>query len=312
MRVRRRPASWMVAGLVVASLVLGACAPGARPAAPAGPAPAPPPAAAAAPAPAPPPPAATDPLAAARGMPLDELHQKALAEGGTLSLYSTLSQPNPIVPAFERRFPGVKVDLVDSTTDKLVSRIVAEARGGKVLADVFGGAVESLAQLNQQGLLAREVPPEALAYPEDLRGPYWVATFLIVTVPAWNTNLTRPDEAPRRFEDFGDPRWKGRLIADARDADVFMALATRKYGSDEQAAEVLRRIAANQPEFHRGHSELAELLVAGHAAACPTCSAHHFPGRMRRGAPVDYSLAEGVAQTSGAGILKDAPHPYTA
>ena len=100
MRVRRRPASWMVAGLVVASLVLGACAPGARPAAPAGPAPAPPPAAAAAPTSSPPPPAATDPLAAARGMPLDELHQKALAEGGTLSLYSTLSQPNPIVPAF--------------------------------------------------------------------------------------------------------------------------------------------------------------------------------------------------------------------
>ena len=307
MSVQRR-VWWSVVILVVASHLAGACAPAARPAAaPSGAAPqAPAPAAAAAPA------ASADPFTAAKALSLDELHQQALGEGGALVFYSTLAQNNTVLPAFERRFPGIKVEHVDATGDKLVSRIVTEARGGKVLADVFQTSVEYILQVNQQGLLLQDVPPEAMALPEDFRGRYWVGTFVNFVVPAWNTNLTRPDEAPRLFEDFGDPRWKGRLIADARNADVLMALATRKYGSDEQAADVLRRIAANQPEFHRGHSELAELLVAGHAAACPTCSAHHYPPRMKRGAPVDYSLAEGVTSTSATSILKDAPHPYTA
>jgi iron(III) transport system substrate-binding protein len=314
MRVRR-PACWLA--LVAAGCLLaGACAPGARPASPSdAPATSSPAAPAAAPAGAggaDAPAAPADPFAVAKSLSLDELHQRALAESGTLVLYATLAQNNPVVPGFERRFPGLKVDHTDATVDKLVSRLVAEARGGKVLADVVAGSVDHLAQVNQQGLALQDVPPEAETYPADYRGRYWVATFVLFTVPAWNTNLTRPDEAPRTFDDFGDPRWKGRLIADARDADIFMALATRKYGNDDAATDVLRRIAANEPEFHRGHSELAELLVAGHAAGCPTCSAHHFPTRMRRGAPVDYSLAEGVASISGSTILKDAPHPYTA
>jgi hypothetical protein len=37
-----------------------------------------------------------------------------------------------------------------STPDKLLARIVSEARGGRVLADVFGGSLAYVAQLNEQ------------------------------------------------------------------------------------------------------------------------------------------------------------------
>jgi iron(III) transport system substrate-binding protein len=308
----RHATTWAFAVLTATSLAVAACAPGARPATPgsaAGPAQSPPAPAAE---PAQPAVAAPDAFAVAKELSLDELHQRALAEGGTLVFYSTLSQNNTVLPAFERRFPGIKVEHVDATGDKLVSRVVAEARGGRVLADVFQTSVDYVLQVNQQGLLLQDIPPEAMALPEDFRGRYWTGTFVNFEVPAWNTNLTRHEEAPRTFEDFADPRWKGRLIADARSAEMMMALALRKYGNDEQAADLFRRIAANEPEFHRGHSELAELLVAGHAAACPTCSAHHYPPRMKRGAPVDYSQVEGVTSISATSILKDAPHPYAA
>lgn len=309
MDLPRRPLPHAVATLSAACVLLLACAPSARPAGP-GAAPAAAPAGApAAPAAAP---AGANALAQAKALSLDELHQRALAEGGTLSFYATLSQDNKAVPAFEQRFPGIKVQHIDSTGDKLVTRVVTEARGGKVLADIFQSSVDYMYQVNQAGLFAQETPPEALALPEEFRGSYWSGTFSNFDVPAWNTNLVRPDEAPRVFEDFADPRWQGRLIIDARSADVLMSLAVRKYGSDEPAIELFRKIAANNPEFHRGHSELAEMLVAGQAAACPTCSAHHYPARMKKGAPVDYSLAEGVTALSGNAILKDAPHPYTA
>ena len=287
--------------------LVAACAP-ARPAsAPAGQAPA------AAPA-APPAAAPLDAVAAAKGLTWDELHARALAEGGTLSFYGTLSAATAekIVPAFEQRFPGVKVDQVDATGDRLVSRVVTEARGGKVLADVVQIPMENIQQVNREGLLHQDIaPPEALPYPDDLRGKYWVATDLVSIVAAWNTNLVRPDEVPRQLEDLADPRWKDRLIAEPRDAELLIGLE-RKLGSEERAVEVLRRIAANNVEFHKGHSELAELLLAGQAAVCLTCYTHHFPSRIRRGAPVDYILTEGIGIIAATAVLKDAPHPYTA
>ena len=63
---------------------------------------------------------------------LDELHKKALKEGGTVNFYASLAQINAekIIPLFEKRFSGMKVNHVDGTSDKLAARIIAEARGG--------------------------------------------------------------------------------------------------------------------------------------------------------------------------------------
>ena len=50
-----------------------------------------------------------------------------------------------------------------------------------------------------------------------------------------------------------------------------------------KAIALMKKIAANNPEFHKGHSQLAELLSAGQAAACFTCYSQHFPARIQKG-----------------------------
>ena len=71
---------------------------------------------------------------------LDELHKLALKEGGTVNFYGTLAQINAerILPVFEKRFPGMKVNHVDATADKLAARAITEARGGRVLPPTSG------------------------------------------------------------------------------------------------------------------------------------------------------------------------------
>ena len=78
----------------------------------------------------------------AAGQSLDEIHKQALKEGGTLNFYGTLAQINAekILPVFEKRFPGIKVNHVDATADKLAARAITEARGGRVIGDVFQGS----------------------------------------------------------------------------------------------------------------------------------------------------------------------------
>lgn len=245
---------------------------------------------------------------------LDELHKLALKEGGKLTFYGTLApnQASKILPVFEKRFPGIKIDQIDATSDKLAARAIAEARAGKTFGDVLSMSLENVMHVFEQGLLLEKLPPEADAYPATLKGSYWIAAEFDFIVAAWNTKMVNKQDEPKQFEDFADPKWKGRLMADPRDTDLLIGLANHKYKSEETAIALLRKIAANNLEFHRGHSQLAELLVAGQGAVCLTCYSHHFPARIKQGAPVDYMLSEGVAAVSATSVFKAAPHPNSA
>ncbi|HEY3150637.1 MAG TPA: extracellular solute-binding protein [Candidatus Binatia bacterium] len=249
--------------------------------------------------------------APASGQSLDELHKLALKEGGTVNFYGTLAQINAekILPVFEKRFPGIKVNHVDATADKLAARAITEARGGRVLVDVFQMALENVLQVIDQKLVVDWLPPEADAYPANFKGSNWLAADMVIITAAWNTNLVKKEDEPKRFDDFADPKWKGKLIAEPRDVELLIGLARHKFKNDEKAIDFLRKLAANNIEFHNGHSELAEFLVAGQAAACVTCYAHHYPPRIKKGAPLGFMLTEGIATITADALAKDAPHP---
>ena len=173
-------------------------------------------------------------------------------------------------------------------------------------------ALENVLQVAEQKLLVDRLPPEAADYPANLKGQYWLAADMVIITGAWNTNLVKKEDEPKQFDDFADPKWKGKLIGEPRDVELLIGLARHKYKNDEKAFEFLRKLAANDIEFHKGHSELAEFFVAGQAAACVTCYAHHYPLRIKKGAPLGYMLTEGIATITADALAKNAPHPNTA
>jgi len=140
----------------------------------------------------------------------NELHKKALKEGGTLNFYGTLAQLNAekIFPVFEKRFAGIKVNQVSATADQLTARMITEVRGGRMLADFVQMGLENIIRLHEQGLLLENLPPEAAPYPADLKGSFWLASDLIFAVNAWNTNAVQRGSEPYLLDDLADPRWK--------------------------------------------------------------------------------------------------------
>jgi iron(III) transport system substrate-binding protein len=174
---------------------------------------------------------ALPPAFGAAAQSLDELHEKAKKEGGKLTIYAALSARSMevIPPAFMKRFPGVTIDHIDATADKLLARIVAEARGGRVLADVFGGALPYMAQASEQKLLAPLTLPEASAYPAQMKSEFWVATDTQFYIAGWNTNLVKKGEEPKSFEDLANPKWQNNLMGEPRDFQLLIGLAKRKY-----------------------------------------------------------------------------------
>ena len=93
------------------------------------------------------------PAALGKGQSVAEVYEKA--KEGPVVVYAATSTKTEVVvfPAFERRFPGTKVNHVNTTADKLVARAIAEARGGKVIADVLSGTLNYITQLREQSLL---------------------------------------------------------------------------------------------------------------------------------------------------------------
>jgi hypothetical protein len=88
----------------------------------------------------------------------------------------------------------MRVNQIDTTPDKLAARLIVEAWGGKILADVFQTQLENIVQLHEQGLLLEKLPPEAAAYPEAFKESSWLANEFV-----YHRCLEqKPGKSPRR------------------------------------------------------------------------------------------------------------------
>jgi len=245
---------------------------------------------------------------------IDETYKLALKEGGALNVYGTLTPDTAakVLPVFEKRFPGIKTNNTGASSDKIVARAISEARGGRTIGDVFHMNLENIIQVHEQSLVLEKLPPEADAYASHLKGTYWLATRFNTLVAAWNTQLVAKADEPKSFEDFAEPKWKGKLLAEPRDAEMLIALAEQRYKNTDKAIALFKRIAANGVEFHGGHPQLVELMMAGQGAVCITCYTHHLLPRMQKGAPIQYLRSIGVGLISATAVFKNAPHPNSA
>src|SRR5574341_233476 len=106
------------------------------------------------------------------------------------------------------------------------ARAEAEARAGKLAADVIMSGELGILLLIDRGVMARYRSPQLVAYPESFRDKdsFWNVNLLNVLVPAYNSRLVNKDEAPQRLEDLLRARWKGKLAMDSQSYYWFGAL----------------------------------------------------------------------------------------
>src|SRR5258708_27198886 len=83
---------------------------------------------------------------------------------------------------------------------------------------------------------------------------------------AYNTNLVKPADVPKSYEDLKHPRWKGQLAIEAEDTDWFAAVVT-KLGSnlgEDKAIGLFRDIVrTNAMSTRTGHTLLANMVAPG-------------------------------------------------
>lgn len=233
---------------------------------------------------------------------------------GEVAYYASmnLSEANALIGEFEKRFPFIKVKLNRTGSEKLLTRILTEARAKKTFADVIQTVEFSMHIFNRRGLLARYVPQANSLYPKDFKEEgFWTTVYYNSYVTAYNTRLVAARALPKTYDDLLDPNWKGKLMMEGTKAEWFAGML--QILGQERGLNYMRALAKQQPSLREGHELLAQLVAAGEGVFDINIPAASVERMKERGAPIDWTALGPVPSTMvGAGVAAQAPHPSAA
>lgn len=234
---------------------------------------------------------------------------------GSLTLYTSMRNQDmkELAQAFEKKY-GVKVVFWRSNAQKVLQRTVSEAQAGRNEVDVVQAPALVMQALHEEKLLQplyspnfRQLRPEALN-----KSRTWVALRAYVYVQAYNTNKVSRDDLPTSYEDLLDPKWKGRLGAEAKAQEWFRTLLQQM--GEEKGVDLFRRlVAANGVSVRSGNSLINNLVVSGEVPFALSVYSYMPENSKQEGAPIDYiALKPTIAYNDGIAVMAAPRHPYAA
>jgi ABC-type Fe3+ transport system substrate-binding protein len=159
--------------------------------------------------------------------------------------------------------------------------------------------------------LATYTPSVATKYPDNLKDPAgtWVTDRVNPQTPSLNTNLVKPEEYPKTWDDLTNPSWKGRIAIE--EGNVLLFTATKAEWGNDKALAFWKGIAANQPSIRSGNTETAQLLAAGEFPLAVNIYSGEANRLSKQGAPTKVVALDPVflqLQLMGMGAKSEHPN----
>jgi iron(III) transport system substrate-binding protein len=232
---------------------------------------------------------------------------------GTLTVYSSINEQEglPLWKIFEDA-TGVKVSYVRSSDSIILSRVAIENRARQRSWDL---AVTTTVNRLPDEVLLQFDPPQAAALIAQARDPNrrWYGVYAHYNTPAYNTDLIKPSQLPKSYEEFLERKeWSGKIALDDTD-DEWLCAMIMHYG-EERGKKLLRDLAsALKPVLVDGHLALARSVGAGEYWLALNNYVSLTVNVRLSGAPIDFWALDPVALFFGSvGISAQAPHPKAA
>lgn len=261
--------------------------------------------------------ASADPASSFDSMSTSQLASAANQEG-SLTWYTTFADDDvqPIVAAFNKVYPKVKVNALRLSADQIPARIITEQRGGKYNADVVSGDSPQLAQILQAGALQPFTPMDNAALPAGLSLPkgYEGIVYIVTTTVAYNPQVVAQDHlpVPTSVQTFTDPAWNGKFSIDPSAVNWYDSLI-KSMGHDKALA-LLKALGANKPVFVDSHTQSLTDVQAGEPAGAVTAYGYKASS-MEKKTPDTVRFINSDPLPSSLNLIdlaKNAPHPAAA
>jgi len=138
---------------------------------------------------------------------------EAAKKEGSVVVYGTVvPQSMQINAGFEKKY-GIRVEYWRADSTNIMDRALTEWRAGRPGFDVIEGSRAPQMIMKKEELFTSYVPPSSEKFPERFKEKDGLMTAwraLPISI-LYNTELVKPGEAPKKWEDLLDTKWRGYI-----------------------------------------------------------------------------------------------------
>jgi iron(III) transport system substrate-binding protein len=236
---------------------------------------------------------------------------------GKVVWYSSLglSLAQAVCDAFNKKSLGVTCELNRDGSERIFQKVMQEAGVNLWIADVVHTSdISHYLDFKARGMLARYAPAGSERFRPEFKDKdgFYAVLRGSPYVLGINTQKVQRAEAPKRWTDVLEPRWKGKLVqAHPGYSGVVLTGITgllRAFGWEYFAA-----LAKNEPLVVQS-AEDPPMKIAGGEAWAGASAEYNLYRARKKGNPIEIIFPEeGVPFISSANaILARAPHPNAA
>ena len=239
---------------------------------------------------------------------------------GALRVVSTLrgELTRDELAMFQKRYPFLKVEMSESGSQDAAERLLTEETAGRHLTDVIEIAIADMRELQARNLQARYPTPATDAIlpqnrasidPQSRWTPFSVSEFGIV----YNTNLLKPEDAPKSWDDLCDAKYSGTISFDPAEVRFLYGLYVMM--GDAKMQQWMECIGKNKPIIQRGHTQRLQLMLAGDHMLSPDQYFYMGVGLKWRENRTPFGMVTSAPILTSflcAVINPNTPHPYAA
>jgi iron(III) transport system substrate-binding protein len=262
-----------------------------------------------------------EPLRAAAPAPsplTDQLVEAARKEG-KIVWYTVMDVPvaERLAKAFESRYPGISIRVERTGAERLFQRLDQEYTSNVHAADVVNSSDAShFIVWKRKNWLEPYVPEDvARHYPAEHRDPdgLFVTTRVWLSSLGYNTNLVRPEDAPRSFADLLDPKWMGKMVKGHPAYSGTIMTATFQIARD-LGWGYFEKLSKQRVLQVQSSTDPPKKLALGERAVMADGNDYNLIQLKENGQPVEVVYpTEGTPIVTGpSGIFKAAPNPNAA
>ena len=257
-------------------------------------------------------------LVAYTGADRDQILIAGAKAEGKVTWYTSLAGTSyrELAQGFEKKYPGVKVDVYRAASNELMAKIGAEANARQYLVDTIETTLPLLKSLREDGLLAVYKSPHLAKYPARAKESagngffYWGVNRESFIGVGFNPKLIAPSAVPKNFDGLLNPQLKDKMGMTTSETGVRMMGAILKFKGEEFA----KKLKAQDISLHSVSGRaMADMAISGEAPISPSIFRDHAMESKLKSAPIDWVPMEAVPTNAGAtSIIYSAPHPHAA
>jgi iron(III) transport system substrate-binding protein len=227
-----------------------------------------------------------------------------------------LTSAEKVAKLFEAAYPGIKVDVHRTGSQRILQRVMQELGAGIKNADVVHTSdAGHFVLLKSKQLLARHTPPGVEKFPAGFKDAdgYYYGLRATVNAIAYNTKTVSAAEAPKTWKDLLDGRWKGKLVT--AHPGYSGVIATHVLALvNLHGWDYFKQLAQNRVMIVQSAVDPAGVVASGERAVAVNGGDYTFYQSKKKGNPIEIVYPkEGVPLVvSPTAITSFAPHPNAA